>query len=117
MNSFTVFAIGQLAQEPELRRKGETAYTQFALIGNDYAGKAKEEIATSVYFVAFGATGETIAAHARRGDQLIVQAQIRANNWTDTETGELHYAHSFVVQSFKFGSPGKAKRAQLAKRK
>src|SRR5207245_5085007 len=53
--------------------------------------------ATSVYFVAFGALGETIARTARKGDQLIVEARIRADNWTDKQ-GEKQYDHSFVVQ-------------------
>jgi hypothetical protein len=34
MNSFTVTAIGNLAKNPELVAKGDTAYTRFCLIGN-----------------------------------------------------------------------------------
>jgi len=117
MNSFTVTAIGNLAKNPELMVKGDTSYTRFCLIGNDYAGKDDQgnarEIATSLWFVAFEALGETIANNVRKGDQLIVQAQIRANNWTDRE-GEKQYDHSFVVQTFKFGAPGKIKREELA---
>jgi single-strand DNA-binding protein len=117
MNSFTVTAIGNLAKNPELMVKGETSYTRFCLIGNDYAGKDEQgnprEAATSLWFVAFEALGEAIAHNARKGDQLIVQAQIRANNWTDRE-GERQYDHSFVVQTFKFGAPGKVKRDELA---
>jgi single-strand DNA-binding protein len=119
MNSFTVTAIGNLAKNPELMVKGETSYTRFCLIGNDYAGKDEHgnarEAATSLWFVAFEALGEAIANNARKGDQLIVQAQIRANNWTDRE-GEKQYDHSFVVQTFKFGAPGKIKREELAGR-
>jgi single-strand DNA-binding protein len=117
MNSFTVTAIGNLAKNPELLAKGDTTYTRFCLIGNDYAGKDEQgnarEAATSLWFVAFEALGETIANNARKGDQLILQAQIRANNWTDRE-GEKQYDHSFVVQTFKFGAPGKLKREELA---
>jgi len=68
-------------------------------------------VSTSVYFVAFGVLGETIARTARRGDQLIVEARIRADNWTDKE-GEKRYDHSFVVQGFRFGAPGKLKREE-----
>ena len=120
MNSFTMFAVGNLAKDPELAAKGDTTYAQFCLLGNDYAGKDEDgnarEAVTSLWFTAFESLGEAIARHARKGDQLILQAQVRANNWTDKE-GEKQYDHSFVVQNFRFGAPGKAKREQLAARR
>jgi single-strand DNA-binding protein len=117
MNSFTLIAVGNLAKNPELMIKGDTTYTRMCMVGNDYAGKDADgqarEIATSVWFVAFENLGEAIAKNARKGDQLILQAQIRANNWTDQD-GEKQFDHSFVVQSFRFGAPGKVKREELA---
>ena len=119
MNSFTVTAVGNLAKNPELTVKGDTTYTRICLVGNDYAGKDEQgnarEVVTSLWFVAFESLGEAIAKNARKGDQLILQAQIRSNNWTDKE-GEKQYDYSFVVQSFRFGAPGKAKREELARR-
>jgi len=119
MNSFSVTAVGNLAKNPELAIKGDTTYTRICLVGNDYAGKDEHgnvrEAVTSLWFVAFEGLGETIAKNARKGDQLILQAQIRSNNWTDKE-GEKQYDYSFVVQSFRFGAPGKAKREELARR-
>jgi len=116
MNSFTVTAIGNLARNPELVAKGDTAYTRFCLVGNDYAGKDEEgsarEVVTSLWFVAFGALGEAIAKNVRKGDQLLVSARIRANNWTDKQ-GERQYDHSFIVQGFRFGAPGRAKREEF----
>ena len=113
MNSFTLTAVGHLARDPELTVKGETTYVRFCLIGNDYAGRdeegAEREIATSIWFVAFGVLGETIARHAHRGDQLIVEAQVRADNWTDKQ-GERRYDYSYVVQGFRFGAAGKSRR-------
>lgn len=119
MNSFTLMAIGNLARNPELVAKGDTTFVRFCLVGNDYAGKddegAAREIVTSLWFVAFGALGEAIARNSRKGDQLILEARIRANNWTDKE-GEKQYDHSFVVQGFRFGAPGKSKREELSQR-
>ena len=116
MNSFSVMAIGNLAKTPELGSKASVSYTRFCLIGNDYAGKDDAgtalEAATSLWFVAFGAIAESIAANALRGDQLIVQAKIRANNWTD-EHGTRQYDYSFVVVGFRFGAPGKLKREEF----
>ena len=42
MNSFTVTAVGNLAKNPELAVKGDTSYTRFCLVGNDYAGRDEE---------------------------------------------------------------------------
>lgn len=120
MNSFTVTAVGNLAKDPELAAKGGASYTRICLVGNDYAGKDEHgnarEAVTSLWFVAFESLGEAIAKNARKGDQLIVQAQIRANNWTDRE-GEKQFDHSFVIQNFRFGAPGRAKREELAARR
>ena len=119
MNSFNVTAVGNLAKNPELAVKGDTTYTRFCLVGNDYAGKDDNgnarEITTSLWFVAFEHLGESIAKNARTGDQLIVQAHIRSNNWIDKD-GEKQYDHSFVVQSFRFGAPGRVKREEFARR-
>ena len=115
MNSFTLTAIGNLARDPELAAKNDTSYTRFCLMGNDYAGKDEEggarEVTTSLWFVAFGGLGEAVARNARKGDQLIVEARVRANNWTDKQ-GEKQYDHSFIVEGFRFGAPGKAKREE-----
>src|SRR6202140_2015882 len=115
MNSFQLTAIGNLSKNPELIAKGDISYTRFCVIGNDYAGKdedgAAREIVTSLWFVAFGALGEAISRNARKGDQLVVEARVRANNWTDKQ-GEKQYDHSFIAEGFRFGAPGKAKREE-----
>ena len=81
----------------------------------DEEGTAKE-VVTSLWFVAFGGMGEAIAQHARKGDQLVLEARVRASNWTD-EQGEKQYDHSFIVQGFRFGAPGKLKREELDARR
>jgi single-strand DNA-binding protein len=120
MNSFTMTAVGNLAKDPEVGSKGDTTYTRFCLVGNDYAGKDSQgnvrEVVTSVWFVAFDNMGEAIAKNSRKGDQLIVQAQVRANNWTDKE-GEKQYDFTHIVQNFCFGAPGRLKREEMAARR
>jgi len=120
MNSFTLTAVGHLARDPELMSKADRSYARLCLVGNDYAGKDEEgaakETVTSLWFVAFGPLGESIARHARKGDQLILEAKVRANNWTD-ERGEKQYDHSFIVQGFRLGAPGKIKREELDARR
>jgi single-strand DNA-binding protein len=119
MNSFTLTAIGNLARNPDLVAKDNSMYTRFCLVGTDYAGKddegAAREVTTSLWFVAFGGMGEAIARNARKGDQLIVTARIRANNWIDKQ-GEQQYDHSFIVEGFRFGAPGRFKREEFQQR-
>ncbi len=120
MNSFTLTAVGHLARNPEVVAKGDVACTRFCLMGNDYAGKDDEgmarEVTTSLWFRAFGAIGDSIVQHARKGDQLIVEARVKANNWTDKQ-GEKQYDLTFVVQGFRFGAPGKVKREEFSGRR
>jgi len=120
MNSFTLTAVGNLARNPELVSKGDMPCARFCLVGTDYAGKDEEgaarEVVTSLWFVAFGALGELLARTGRKGDQLMVEARVRANNWTDKQ-GEKQYDHSFIVKGFRFGAPGKAKREEREARR
>jgi single-strand DNA-binding protein len=120
MNSFTLTAVGNLARNPELVARNDTSYTRFCLVGNDYAGKDEEgaarEVTTSLWFTAFGALGEALARNARKGDQLIIEAHVRASNWTDKQ-GEKQYDHSYIVDGFRFGAPGRVKREELEARR
>src|ERR1700738_5177704 len=119
MNSFTLTAVGQLARTPELGAKGSTAFTKFCLVGNDYAGKddegAAREVVTSLWFIAFGPLGEAIARNSRTGDQLIVEARVRANARRD-EQGERQYDHSFIVEGVRCGARGEVRGADLQNR-
>ena len=113
MNSFKLTAIGNLARNPELIAKGEKLYTRFCLVGSDYVGRDEEgspqEIVSTLWFTAFGALGEALAKHTRKGDQLVLEARVESNNWLDGH-GEKRYDHDFVVIGFRFGAPGPATR-------
>jgi single-strand DNA-binding protein len=115
MHSFTLNAVGNLARNPELVVKNDTTFARFCLLGNDYSGRDEaggmRDMTTSLWFVAFGTLGEVLARTARRGDQLFVQARVRASNWTDRR-GEQQYDHSFIVSGFRFGAQGKARREE-----
>ena len=104
MNSFTLTAVGNLARDPVLVAKGDTTYARFLLVGNDYAGydeAGTREAVTSVWFVAFGSLGQVIARKGRKGDQLILQAHVRSNIWTD-KRGETQYDHDRCEKSDRF---------------
>jgi single-stranded DNA-binding protein len=107
MNSFRLTAVGNLGRNPELAIKGDITFARFCLIGNDYAGEGEKdgprEFVTSLWFIAFGEIAESIARHSRKGDQLILEARIVANSWTDKD-GVSQRGNTFIVTGFLFGA-------------
>ncbi len=110
-----IFA-GRTAAAPELNTYGDTKVAKFRLIRNEYAGKddsgQRKEREVSIPFAAFGGMAETLAKTVMTGDQLIVEATVKNNNYEDDE-GK-HYGFNFEVQSFEYGAPGAEKRKKLA---
>lgn len=112
--SFRVTAIGHVAKNPEVKHKGDRSYLNLCLMGNDYAGPGKPEIVTGLFFTAFDSTALALGKNVRKGDQLILEGHIRDNSFTDSRTGEAVRSHSFIIDGFRFGAPGREKRAALA---
>lgn len=114
MSNLLIFT-GRLSAAPESRSHGDTDVTKFTLIRNEYAGKdskgkAKERV-VSIQFTAFNGLGTAIAEHAKKGDQLIVEAELSNNNYE--KDGVDVYGYNFTVRNFEFGAPGPEKRAAL----
>lgn len=107
MNSFKLTAVGHLAHNPELSVKGFVMFARFCLVGHDETTEDEEnalnhETATSLWFLAFGEIAGEIARKSRKGDQLILEARVVANDWM--EHGERQSGHAFVVTGFRFGA-------------
>ena len=110
LNSFTITAIGNVGKDLELVGEGERAFTKISLIGNDRFGD--KESATSLQFTAFGTLAEILVRHVRKGDQLFLEGYVKNNTWVDLKE-QRHYDNSFIISGFKFGAPGKIKRAEI----
>jgi len=115
MNSFTLVAVGSLVRDPESVSRGAKSFTRFCLTGTDVVGKDEgggqpREVVSSVCFAAFGAIGEVIARHSKKGDQLIIEARLSTHVDKQSERTE----HTFIVQGFRFGCPGRTKREEAA---
>jgi hypothetical protein len=104
MNSFTLRAIGNLSQNPQAIVKGvngDTPCTVFCLAGRD---DRDDEIAsrpgvTNLWFTAYGGIGDEIAKHAKKGDQLFVEAIVQTMMGSRSA-----YDHQFTVTGYRFGS-------------
>jgi single-stranded DNA-binding protein len=107
MNSFRLTAVGTLARNPELCAKGDITFARFCLVGQDYVtGEEQDgprETTTSLWFLAFGDIATKIAHRARKGDQLIPEARIVANHWTDKQ-GEQQHGSTYIVTGYRFGA-------------
>ncbi len=111
--------VGRVATTPVLKDCKGTKITKFNLIRDEYAGKdEKGEMKlreVSIQFTAFSSLAQRIAEHVMIGDQLIVEAKVYNNNYTDS-AGNEHFGFSFEVKEITFGSPGKKKREKLAQK-
>jgi single-stranded DNA-binding protein len=108
MNSFRLTAVGTLARNPELCVKGDITFARFCLVGQDSVTEGepegpRESVVTSLWFLAFSAIATKIARGARKGDQLILEARVVANHWTDKQ-GEAQHGSTFIVTGFRFGA-------------
>lgn len=107
MNSFKLTAVANLARNPELSVKGEVTFARFCLVGNDELAACgvnpSQEVVTSLWFLAFGDIATAIARTARKGDQLILEANVIAAHWINKQREQQH-GTVFVVTGFRFGA-------------
>ena len=116
MQSMTVWVIGHLIRDPEVRKKGDTAYTRFGLVSTDYSRQADgttRERVTRIWMVAFKSVGEFIGRYGKVGDQLFVRGRII--NTSYLQEGKRRNSYSFICDDVKFGNPGRAKREAFAR--
>lgn len=109
MISFKLTAVGHLARNPELSTTSDATFARFCLVGKDEIEEGEPDgprhVTTSLWFFAFGDIASTIAHNAGKGDQLILEARVVANRWTD-RGGETQHGHTFIVTGFRFGARG-----------
>jgi single-strand DNA-binding protein len=105
LNQATI--IGNLTRDPELRALPDgTKVASFSMATNK-SYKNKEGVKVeSVEFhniVAWGKAGELIAQYMKKGNQLMVQGELRTTSWDDKETGKKMYKTEINVRDFQFG--------------
>lgn len=113
---------GRLAAPPTLTNHGQDKLVcKFVLISNEYAGKDEATgdslvEPTRVQFTAFNGRAKAIGENCLEGDQLIVSARLKNNDYTPEGQDKPVYGMDYIIESFEFGAPGPKKRAQLANR-
>ena len=96
--------MGRLARDPEVRyTQGEkaTAVANFSLAVDRRFKREGEPTADFFNCTAFGKTAETIEKYLRKGSKILVDAELRTDNYTNKE-GQKVYAVRVYVNSFEF---------------
>jgi single-stranded DNA-binding protein len=107
MNSFTLWAVGELARNPESVPNDDIAVTRFCVVGCDSAGGSdvavRLAVVTSLWFYAFGDIAVSLLKNARKGDQLIVEARPSAECKIEKDGSRLQEV-DFFVTGFRYGA-------------
>ena len=103
--------VGRLGRDPETRyTSGGQSVTDVALASNH--GFGEKQSTTWVKAVFWGKSGETIAQHCQKGDQLLVSGDLYEDTFT-TQQGEQKKSLKMDGRSFEFVG-GKKEGAQQA---
>lgn len=99
--------VGRLTRDTESRTTpGGTTLTKGGIAVDSYAGKDRDGQARTrtlfLDFVAFGATGENIAKHFRKGDPIGLEGELTYQTWEAKDGGGKRSKHEMIVEAFKF---------------
>lgn len=108
--------VGRLGKAATLTGSADNQVSKLTLLNEEYKGKDPATGETlyktvAIQFTAFRAMAKAISENTMKGDQLIVSFRIENNDYE--KDGETVYSYNFIIESFEFGAPGKAKRATL----
>lgn len=94
--------MGRLTADPEIRYSNDTAVARFNFAVNRTFHREGDPEADFFSCVVFGKTAETMEkCNVRKGQKLLLDAEIRNNNYTDKD-GVKHYSMQVVVSRFEF---------------
>lgn len=98
---------GRLTADPETKQAGaNNVVTTFRLaIDDSYRNKQtgdKVDQAVFADFEIWGTRGEVLSNHAKKGDELVIESQLKQDNW-EAQDGGKRSRLLFTVRSFEFG--------------
>ena len=95
--------LGRLTRDPEVRYGGEnnTAVARYTIAVNRTYKRDEEPDADFFNCVSFGKQGEFVEKYLRRGMKVLLEGEIRNNNYTN-RNGENVYSVQIVTSSVEF---------------
>jgi single-strand DNA-binding protein len=111
MNYNKAIIAGHLTADPELRYtpsgKSVANFTVAATRRFRDADDNPKEDTLFMDCAAWGKLGEMIAKHKAKGENILVEGHLTADQWEDKETGQKRTKIKLLVQSVEFGKKNK----------
>jgi single-strand DNA-binding protein len=105
MNINHIIISGNLVANPTLRETNAgTSVTSAALANNEFFNDERgerQQITTFVDVIVWGKSGENFASLAKKGQEIIIEGQLRRNDW-ESEDGQRHSKHFVKAESWQF---------------
>ena len=111
MSNITILT-GNLAADPELRftPKGTAVANARLIHSESYFNKETNEwqegTPVAIDLEIWGASAEALPKYAGKGTELLIEAALVSNDYTNKETGKTVYGHRLKVKSWKVISRG-----------
>jgi single-strand DNA-binding protein len=105
MNINHIIISGNLVANPTLRETNSgTSFTSVTIANNEFFkddGGDRQQITTFVDVIVWGKSGENFASLAKKGQEIIIEGQLRRNDW-ESEDGQRHSKHFVKAESWQF---------------
>ena len=116
MNINHIIITGNLVASPSLRETNTgTAVATATIANNEFFSDGqgeRQQVTTFVDVTVWGKSGENFASLAKKGQEIIIEGQLRRNDW-ESEDGQRHSKHFLKAESWQF-TQSKAKEAPQA---
>ena len=105
-----VFLHGRLTKEPELRQtQSGIAVVRFTVAVDRPYSKDKEREADFIECTAWRQTAEFVSRYFSKGSAIIVEGQLRNNNYEDKNKVK-HYSYTVLVDNVHFAESKKSEK-------
>jgi single-strand DNA-binding protein len=105
MNINHIIISGNLVANQTLRETNSgTSFTSVTIANNEFFkddGGDRQQITTFVDVIVWGKSGENFASLAKKGQEIIIEGQLRRNDW-ESEDGQRHSKHFVKAESWQF---------------
>ena len=105
MNINHITISGNLVANPTLRETNSgTRFTSATIANNEFFNDDRgdrQQITTFVDVIVWGKSGENFASLAKKGQEIIIEGQLRRNDW-ESEDGQRHSKHFVKAESWQF---------------
>jgi single-strand DNA-binding protein len=105
MNINRIIISGNLVANPALRETNSgTPVASATIANNEFFNDAegeRQQATTFVDLTVWGKSGESFASLAKKGQEIIIEGQLRRNDW-ESEDGQKHSKHFLKAESWQF---------------